>query len=101
MKRAIAITCALLAAAPAFAGDQPVITVKPPVFGYFPTTSVPDRTYTRTDVMTPVAAGGTAGSASAQAATGQNRVGGIGLSQVEANQLYARLLAEAKARKLR
>lgn len=107
MKRLLALTAAALClSAPAFAGDKPVITVKPPYFEYFYGTHGPIRYYTRGNLGTtafdgPVAAtAGVATPAAAPGATGQ-AVNGATLTRVQSDALYARLLAEAKNRKLR
>lgn len=104
MKHLIVLACGLFAAAPAFAGDKPVIvTVKPPVVDYYVGTG-PIRYYTRNDPVASTSSldysAGDSGAVPAVAPS-QNRVSGSGISRVEADALYARLLSEAKARKLR
>lgn len=105
MKHLIVLACGLLAAAPALAGDKPVIvTVKPPVVDYYVGTG-PIRYYAGTETVTSTTSvdynAGDSSASPAAAITGQNRVSGSGISRVEADALYARLLSEAKARKLR
>lgn len=100
MKRILALACATMIAAPAMAGDQPVIITKPPVFEIydFPIYTLSGTSGVGTGVTT---RGNTTTISPAAASPAQGRVGGVALTSAESDALYARLLAEAKQRKLR
>lgn len=103
MKILFSIAVAALAAAPAFAGDQPVVIYfgKPTEYtGPVPVyetqiTSGPVRFQFDTGLT-----GGPATASSVATASG-TAVGQVGLSQGDTDALYARVLKEARARQLR
>lgn len=100
MKSAIAFACAALTASPALAGDQPVILpVKPP---YWEVIDVP--VYTMTGVTPKTVRDLSATQTAATPVAAARGAGGsavVGLTPAQSDALYARLLAEAKKRKLR
>ena len=94
MRFPVSLACAAFIAAPAFAGDQPVmVTVMPPII--FKPVPMADTTSVRTITVTGTKASPAA--VPADPSTSYRAMPG----QSASDELYARVLAEAKARGLR
>lgn len=99
MKPVFALALAALVASPAVAGDQPVILPMPTI-GVVDYLGPPEVRFDT--VATPTAGPVPTSSGAVQAATpGGNGTGAFGLGHVASDDLYARLLEEARSRGLR